>query len=558
MGPIDYASSYQPINIGQQFLGGLQAGAAIGSIENTAQKQQLALEQQKQYQAGVQEALANPTPQAFASLALRFPAQREAVKQGWDQMSEGDRNAESKTMSQAYAALQSDQPDIAKQVIQQQIDARKNSGLPTTDYDNALALVNNDPVKAKGSLGLILSHVTDPKTFAAQFSTLGKAGREADLAPAELRTANAEAGSKEAEAAQKSLAVVGSTLGALEGKNAKPEQVQTALKSLAQKGLISKDELPDYIAAIPTDAKQRNEWLGALRMAGLKPEDQAKYKTPDANAQLSSDTQIKTTGMNNATQVQTTRMNNQASLDREDRIAKRMSDKADVEASLDAETLKSMAEQYVDGGDKSVLQNLGRGAQGAANLVALRGAITQTAKDRGMSGAQIAAKLADYAGLTAGIRTSAQISARVENAIQEAKALIPLAREASRNVVRSGFLPFGKAQIMFDTNSNDPALAAFATRNQGLVNAYVGAMARGGKGTVDDKHHAEKLITEAKSDAAYQVVLDNLEKEMEAASSAPQAVREHLKGEISGKPRATAKPAAAAPALPGGWTVREH
>ena len=40
-----------------------------------------------------------------------------------------------------------------------------------------------------------------------------------------------------------------------------------------------------------------------------------------------------------------------------------------------------MAEQYL-AGDKSVFQNLGRGAQGAANVVALRQRVTQVAKGK--------------------------------------------------------------------------------------------------------------------------------------------------------------------------------
>ena len=56
---------------------------------------------------------------------------------------------------------------------------------------------------------------------------------------------------------------------------------------------------------------------------------------------------------------------------------------------LDDETLTSMAERYL-AGDRSVFQNLGRGAQGAANVVALRQRVTQVADEAGMSPDQIA------------------------------------------------------------------------------------------------------------------------------------------------------------------------
>ena len=48
---------------------------------------------------------------------------------------------------------------------------------------------------------------------------------------------------------------------------------------------------------------------------------------------------------------------------------------------LSDEEKRSMAEQYL-AGDKSVLQNLGRGVQGSSNLVALRGEIAKQAAEQ--------------------------------------------------------------------------------------------------------------------------------------------------------------------------------
>ena len=204
------------------------------------------------------------------------------------------------------------------------------------------------------------------------------------------------------------------------------------------------------------------------------------------------------------------------------------------DASLDDETLDMMADQALRG-DSSVFRNIGRGGQGSANLVKLRSRITQKAKAQNLTGADLAAISADYAGLATGMRVSANIGARVENAISEARELAPLAVTAGREVARSGMLPFGKAQVMFDTQTNDPALKKFAAANVGFVQAYAGAMARGQKPTVHDKEHAEKLISEATSQPAYEAVMGQLMLEMDAASKAPQNVREHLRNEIGGR-----------------------
>jgi hypothetical protein len=527
--------AFEPINYeagqtaSQDFLrslqGGLQLGSGIQGLQQQQQAQQLAQQQAQQYAQDVQSAMSNPTPQAFSALSLKYPQQREAVKQAWDGMSAADQKSEGDTMAQAYSALLAGKPDVAKQVVQAQIDARKNSGLDTSHYDNALSLLDADPKQAQGALGFALSHITDPKTFAATFGALQEL-------PGKVAEGEATAAGKQADNMLKNLGIVGQTAGALAKPGVKPEQAIAMFKSLEARGIIPKGGAQDYIDSMPTDPKALPDYLAGIRDIGIKPEEQKKFTTPDANAKLQSDTQIKTTGMNNATQLAV-----QAA------INKRNEDKGDAEPTLDPDTLTTMAQQYL-AGDKSVMQNLGRGAQGAANIVALRQAITKEAKAAGMTGPQIAAKMADYQGLTAGMRTSANISARVENAISEAKELAPLAIEAGRQVSRSGFLPFGKAQIMFDTQTNDPALKKFATANNGLVSAYAGAMARGQKPTVSDYDHARQILSAAQSQSAYEATVNQMFAEMAAASRAPQNVRSHLRDQIGGSAHST--PAATA------------
>jgi hypothetical protein len=205
-----------------------------------------------------------------------------------------------------------------------------------------------------------------------------------------------------------------------------------------------------------------------------------------------------------------------------------------TEPSLNDQTLNFLADQALRG-DPTVYQNLGRGAQGAANLVALRTRVAQQAQSQGLSGADLASIGADYQGQKAGLRTSGTISARIENAAAEAAQLAPLAVDAGRQVARSGFLPFGKAQVMFDSNTNSPELNRFATANIGLATAYAGAMARGGKATVSDNEHARELLSTAKSQEAYEAIVSQMQQEIAAAQRAPQHVRDNLRGQISGR-----------------------
>lgn len=297
MDPINYQAAFPQIDIGRQFLTGVQAGGLLGSIGQQTQQNQLAQQQAQiaqkraqQYQSDISAAMANPTPQAFSALTLKYPEQHAAVKQAWDQQSEGDKKTEGDTMAQSYSALLAGQPDVAKKIVQTQIDARKNSGLDTSHYDNALAMLDSDPKQAQAALGFTLSHITDPKTFATQFGALGGEQRAQALAPGELEKQAATTAETTTKTAGEKASLIGQTMGSLQGKNATPLQVATAFNSLAAKGVISKDELPIYLNDIPADPKEMESFLNTYKLAGVKPSEQMKFTTPTAGEKLTAET----------------------------------------------------------------------------------------------------------------------------------------------------------------------------------------------------------------------------------------------------------------------------
>ena len=205
---------------------------------------------------------------------------------------------------------------------------------------------------------------------------------------------------------------------------------------------------------------------------------------------------------------------------------------------FDNETIDMLADQALTG-DKSVFS--GRGMTGA-NLGAIRQRMNQKMRDRGMSGADIAAANVDFAGALAGGRTAAVKGANVLLAGSEFQNLLPLAEQASAGVSRSKILPFGKVQIMFDEQTNDPALRQFAAVNNGIINTYARAISPTGVPTVSDKDHARKILSTAYDQKSYQATLDMLNKEIDAAMKSPAHVKEMLKGQISGKTSPAAFP----------------
>jgi hypothetical protein len=203
-----------------------------------------------------------------------------------------------------------------------------------------------------------------------------------------------------------------------------------------------------------------------------------------------------------------------------------------AEGKFDDATLDMLADQGL-AGDTTVFNGLGRGVQGANNIAALRQRMNRKMIDKGWSGTDIAAKNAEFTGLKAGERTVGVKDANIEMAGNEFLNIVPQAKASSDKISRSGFLPFGKAEIMFNEQTNNPALSQFAAFNNGLVNTYARAISPTGIPTVEDKRKAHKLLSEAKDQEAYNATIDALAKEIEAAKKAPHQVRESLRGEIS-------------------------
>ena len=198
------------------------------------------------------------------------------------------------------------------------------------------------------------------------------------------------------------------------------------------------------------------------------------------------------------------------------------------EATLDDETLTSMAEQYL-AGDKSVFQNLGRGAQGAANVVALRQRVTQVAKEAGMSPDQIALVQNEFQGMGAAQRALGTRSANFGLAEKEAYAMADLVTEASSKVPRTQFMPINKAIIAYENKTGDPEARQFGAALNSFINAYARAVSPIGTPTVSDKDHARSMLSTADSHEALVAIMNQLKREMDAAGAAPGAVQKQMR-----------------------------
>lgn len=195
MDPINYNIDVAtPFQAGLQ---GFQGGLAITDAIRQQQLQAMQLKQQQQMQQDFARLASTPNPTAtdYAAMMTKYPQLSDHFKKSWDVLNADQQQNQLQSATQVHAALVQGRPDVANQLLQNQVDAYKNSG----DMQKAQAsetmrkLIQLDPSTARTVSGLNLSSIMGPDKFAAAFGQIGQETRAQDLAPANLTKAQAEA-----------------------------------------------------------------------------------------------------------------------------------------------------------------------------------------------------------------------------------------------------------------------------------------------------------------------------------------------------------------------------
>jgi len=176
--PINYMSQIPQPDLGQSLLSGLQLGTSIREI----QEKRVASEQAEQikaaYKTDLQEVLNNPSMKAFNDFSLKYPQQREVIKDVASRFTTEQQDAEFNIGRDVAIALENDKPDVALRNLNQAIEARKGSKLSTAVYDQVQQILSNtdDPdriKKAKFQTNLALN-LLNPEKMAKVVETLEK------------------------------------------------------------------------------------------------------------------------------------------------------------------------------------------------------------------------------------------------------------------------------------------------------------------------------------------------------------------------------------------------
>lgn len=211
---------------------------------------------------------------------------------------------------------------------------------------------------------------------------------------------------------------------------------------------------------------------------------------------------------------------------------------------LTSATVDDLAEQ-VAAGDTSAIQGLSK-----QDKAAVRNRVADNHEIAGVTGADQAAKNAEFMGIKAGQRTLGQRQANIDMAVQEAQNIMPILREASKKVPRGKFTSWNQLFQIADGQTSNPELLQFAQAAKSFANIYTRATVPGAS-SVFDREEAVKHLPIYTSDESFQKVLDIMAQEMAAAKASPHQVRQDLSSSVTGSDRATLPTGGQPPSAPG-------
>ncbi|MEC6393351.1 hypothetical protein VXS72_15640 [Acinetobacter pittii] len=200
--PIDYTLDVvNPVQSSLQgFTGGLQLGMAVEDRKRAvaqAQRDQLAKEQMNKDLFNLSQ---NPSYEGYTQVMTKYPQLAENLKRAYDTMDSGKQQRTFSLASQAYAALSSQRPEIAKQVLDDAAIAYENSGNKQDAgvLRGYLKMIDTSPEAARTSIGMLMSSV-NPDKFKDVYSTLGGEQRANEMQPYDIAESKAKTAYTEAQ-----------------------------------------------------------------------------------------------------------------------------------------------------------------------------------------------------------------------------------------------------------------------------------------------------------------------------------------------------------------------
>ena len=125
----------QPINYQTQMVDLAPAFEQFGQALAERQKRTQAEAIKTAYKTDLQAVLDNPSMKAFNDFSLKYPQQREAIKDVASRFTTEQQDAEFNIGRDVAVALENNKPEKALDILNQTVDAREKSKLPPSVFD---------------------------------------------------------------------------------------------------------------------------------------------------------------------------------------------------------------------------------------------------------------------------------------------------------------------------------------------------------------------------------------------------------------------------------------
>lgn len=207
-----YNYSLGQSNPANAFIGGLRQGAAIDQfrVQREEQARQAQLQEQQMAQAQkLQERLnalaanPNPTVEDIMSVSALLPKdQADSLRSGFEQQQKSQQRATLRFGGQVLAALQTENPELAINMLRQRVTAENDRGNAqgAQFYQGMLNVVENDPQAARDSVGIMLGALPGGKEFIEAANKVKEESRNRQLFAAAKTEAEANAARAAVEA----------------------------------------------------------------------------------------------------------------------------------------------------------------------------------------------------------------------------------------------------------------------------------------------------------------------------------------------------------------------
>lgn len=169
--PVNYLGMLPQIDLAKQFEG-------LGEALAQRQKQVQAEEAKAAYATDLQTVLQNPSMGEFNKFALKYPQQREVIKDVSTRFTQDQQDAEFNIGRDVAIALENDKPEVALEILGQTIEAREKAKLPIGVYGQVQQILLNtdDPDRLKNAKRQTNFALTllNPEKFGKVVETLEK------------------------------------------------------------------------------------------------------------------------------------------------------------------------------------------------------------------------------------------------------------------------------------------------------------------------------------------------------------------------------------------------